>query len=1108
MAYMQRPGWLTELIGIVQKLCSETETGASEPTGKATMIGRVSQDAEQGAGWFWMGLTGRQADSEQLESGYLAPSEGSGQRRYQLIESVQDGNVLKVRVARHAPADGLFLWIPRRAPGSLERSLLKGLSEIDRFNLVDRFAQGRADPVPADPGSRFITGDLNREQSRAWSACCSPGVHLVWGPPGTGKTKVIALALQDLIASGKSVLLVSNTNVAVDNALVRAARDIKPDPGVMVRAGPPHLTEVAEDPSVCLQKLVNDRQEALEQRRFWLEQQIAVRQQHPDVARLAGLRAELESFDLDAFRAAEGRAANSRQLIDKEAELGRLQRPSDGLTAAADTLRLRADKIHAAHKEAGSARQRITKAGELERQLDALALEQDAANADVLRLEGMRNRLTAELDAARERRRFGHKHQRTLIQENEKHLAKAFSRQNELAEQLPGMTSRLVWEIESLRREALPYTREMIARLDEDLTTALEDVRQADSVKESHARRIAQLTGEVDQARRQPEPTVADRELVSRVLMQGLLDKSEQLPELERKVEAFQREIAKLEEQYEQVITQMRHEGLQVRREIVRDAKVVAATLAMLRLSSALHERHYDYVIVDEVTAACPPEVLYAVSRAREGVTLLGDFLQNGPIPPDVFKNNRRDQIIRRWYQQDCFALFGIHNALSAQENAGCVTLLEQFRFGPVITELANAVAYHGVLQMSRTRKPVQGQQEIVLIDVDGLGSELAAVRRGPTGGRWWPVGALISRAIADREVRRAEETGQPTGAKAGIVVPYKIQQGLVQDVLNESGASPQIDVGTSHRFQGREFDTVIFDLVEDGQGWIAKGDTGGLRVFNVGITRARQRLYLVANAAAIWGATSGPLHAIRTLLEANKIHVVRAANVLGLPDAPVGDPIAGEIWQALRAHATLIELYDEDHLPDELCRRIDEARERIWLWSPWVGKRSEQLLPHLRDAQDRGVDVHAVVLPRDEVTIQLESRHHELSAQIAGTVYLGKEHQKIIVIDRSLTFIGSMNVLAHVPGGRHETMALFQSSTLADRILEHERADELAFPPTCPQCNARVRDVRAPRGSNLGKLRWLCTASLNGNKCGWTRPFSERPKTRNQPRSSQSSRK
>jgi hypothetical protein len=37
--------------------------------------------------------------------------------------------------------------------------------------------------------------------------------------------------LRDIIASGKSALLISATNIAVDNALARAAA-VKPTPGV------------------------------------------------------------------------------------------------------------------------------------------------------------------------------------------------------------------------------------------------------------------------------------------------------------------------------------------------------------------------------------------------------------------------------------------------------------------------------------------------------------------------------------------------------------------------------------------------------------------------------------------------------------------------------------------------------------------------------------------------------------------------------------------------------------------------------------------------------------------------------------------------------------
>jgi hypothetical protein len=64
---------------------------------------------------------------------------------------------------------------------------------------------------------------------------------------GTGKTRVIAEALRSLMASGKSALLVSGTNIAVDNAFARAVAGIKPRPGEMIRAGNPHLAEIAEN---------------------------------------------------------------------------------------------------------------------------------------------------------------------------------------------------------------------------------------------------------------------------------------------------------------------------------------------------------------------------------------------------------------------------------------------------------------------------------------------------------------------------------------------------------------------------------------------------------------------------------------------------------------------------------------------------------------------------------------------------------------------------------------------------------------------------------------------------------------------------------------------
>jgi AAA domain/PLD-like domain len=1089
MADAVRPDWLTELIGIVGLLCPPAGRASSVSSRDSKKIGQAAPDQEHGPGWFWVGLAGQTVDSDQLERGCLAPADGPDQHRFQLIESMQDGNILRVRVAEHAPTHGLCLWIPGRSPGLLEKSLLDGLSSIDRFDLVKRFADGHTDPVPPGPGSM---------QDKARAVCHAPGVHLVWGPPGTGKTTVIVLALQDIIASGKSVLLVSGTNIAVDNALARAATVIRPQPGVMIRAGAPHLPEVAENPAICLQKLIQDRQQRLEQQRREVEEQIFSLRRDPDIVQLAEAEAEFDSFDQVAYQQAADRVRNTELAAAWAHELGQLRQQTEQLTAPADASRKLLSQLQSRSAQASSARRDLAFATDLQRQLDELAARLHRASEQVTKLTQERDRLTNQLGATQTRVPFGNRHLKALLRSKEAQVAAAAADLDAL--ELMSRDPAREWanQIEFRHRRAAPHTPATLTALAQDLVRAGDEDTRHGAVLAAHHDRIASLERQLRHASTLPAPTADECELVAIAHARDLPGKLAGLPGLQQRAGRVLTQVRRLEDQHEQIISTMRKESLYVRRQIVATAQVVASTLALLRLNSELHERDYDYVIVDEVAFACVPEVLYAASRARTGVTLLGDFLQNGPIPPDQFRPDTRPQqpaIVQRWYQQDSFAIFGIRDPRSAQACQGCVTLTVQHRFGPVITRLANAAAYRGVLEVARPGQGGDGQQEIVLIDVDGLGDALAVVRRHDGGGRWWPAGALVACALARAEVSQA-------GTKAGILVPYRPQQELVQSLLTESDADARIEVGTSHRFQGREFDVVIFDLVEDGvqQGWVASGalnggswEAGGLRMFNVGVTRAKRRLYLIANGAAIERARTGPLHAIRTLQEAGQIHVVRANDILGLPAPPADDPISGEIWQALRGYATLIDLFDEDHLPDELCRRIDEARYRIWLWSPWVGKRSEQLLPHLLQARDRGVTVHAVVLPKSEVNKYLQSRHEELSTQIPDTIYLGKEHQKLIIIDHHLTFIGSMNVLAHVPGGRHEVMALFRSKTLTERILEHERIDELIRPPTCQQCHAPVRHIR----DRQRRLTWVCTADM----CSWTRPFSDNPKGRNRPR-------
>lgn len=80
---------------------------------------------------------------------------------------------------------------------------------------------------------------LNFSQTEALSRILGSRVQLVWGPPGTGKTRLLSRAARALAPEG-AVLVLATTNVAVDEAARRIADSMGPEAvrdGRVVRVG-------------------------------------------------------------------------------------------------------------------------------------------------------------------------------------------------------------------------------------------------------------------------------------------------------------------------------------------------------------------------------------------------------------------------------------------------------------------------------------------------------------------------------------------------------------------------------------------------------------------------------------------------------------------------------------------------------------------------------------------------------------------------------------------------------------------------------------------------------------------------------------------------------
>ena len=101
---------------------------------------------------------------------------------------------------------------------SAQQSLNKWLFDIKKANNPDSIEKIEI----------WQNKAINESQKKAVEKIIStPDVCLIQGPPGTGKTTVIAEAIYQLVERNKRVLIASQANLAVDNALERLITDPK-----------------------------------------------------------------------------------------------------------------------------------------------------------------------------------------------------------------------------------------------------------------------------------------------------------------------------------------------------------------------------------------------------------------------------------------------------------------------------------------------------------------------------------------------------------------------------------------------------------------------------------------------------------------------------------------------------------------------------------------------------------------------------------------------------------------------------------------------------------------------------------------------------------------
>ena len=87
--------------------------------------------------------------------------------------------------------------------------------------------------------------------------------------------------------------------------------------------------------------------------------------------------------------------------------------------------------------------------------------------------------------------------------------------------------------------------------------------------------------------------------------------------------------------------------------QLVKTAFIVGTTLAKAASDSAVYEKDFDLVILDEASMAYVPQAAFAAALGKR-VIICGDFKQLPPIA------SARDSLVTKWLKEDIFHRSGI----------------------------------------------------------------------------------------------------------------------------------------------------------------------------------------------------------------------------------------------------------------------------------------------------------------------------------------------------------------------------------------------------------------------------------------------------------------
>ncbi|MFH1113453.1 MAG: AAA domain-containing protein [Pseudomonadota bacterium] len=532
---------------------------------------------------------------------------------------------------------------------------------------------------------------------------------------------------------------------------------------------------------------------------------------------------------------------------------------------------------------------------------------------------------------------------------------------------------------------------------------------------------------------------------------------------------------------------------------ILQNALIVGATVTKTYLSPT-HFTGFDVVIVDDASMVILPGLYCAIGLAGEAAVISGDFRQ---LPPIV---QTKQKALLETLGSDVFKAAGISAAVeSGVEPPRLVMLNVQYRMQKTICDLISSVMYQGGLRTQREqaadsgRPPAPFDQTLTIIDTS----------------RIWPFcnrdafkskyNLMHSLAIRNLCLYLAENNYIRSRGDVGIATPYSAQGKILRSILEGSGLEKLVSAGTVHRYQGDEKRLMILDIPDSlGEykvGSFLEADTPedeGAKLFNVGISRSKDHLVVVANLTYLQDKLPD-----RALLRDMLYTIQSAGRIVDVHEVLAFRPVMEDLAKLQRhfeldLDAEKAGLFRQKDF-EAVCRAdIENARKGVAIFSGFVTPRRVAAYGDLfRLKISQGVTIRCVTRPPANNGSIPEEQCKEALDELEGVGCIVDArwsiHEKVVIVDEKIVWFGSLNMLSHTARTDEMMMRIENPEAAAQvalfmtlrRMGSGETTEGLAVKkenPRCPKCERRTYYVSKGKYGPF----WSC------EECDWKHSFDK----------------